>query len=67
MKSLKPSVVSTFTVIIFSGLFSYFLGELMDALFIAFFIFVDVTLGFYQEYRSEKTSRLLEKYSSYSS
>ena len=53
-------------LLIFSGLFSYFLGELMDALFIAFFIFVDVTLGFYQEYRSEKTSRLLEKYSSYS-
>lgn len=53
-------------LLIFASLFSFYLGETIDALFICFFIILGVFLGFFQEYRSEKTAKLLEKYSSYS-
>ena len=53
-------------LLIFSSLFSYFLQEYVDALFIVGFVILNVTLGFFQEYRSEKTAKLLEKYSSFS-
>jgi len=53
-------------LLVFSSLFSWYLGEIIDALFISLFVILDVTLGFFQEYKSEKTAKLLEKYSSYS-
>jgi len=53
-------------LLVFSTLFSWYLGEIIDALFISLFVILDVTLGFFQEYKSEKTAKLLEKYSSYS-
>jgi len=53
-------------LLIFSSFFSFFLNEYIDALFIIFFVVLNVSLGFFQEYKSEKTAKLLEKYSSYS-
>lgn len=53
-------------LLVFSALFSYIFGENIDAIFILIFVVLNVTLGFYQEYKSEKTAKLLEKYSSYS-
>lgn len=39
-----------------------FLEEYIDASMILFFLFVNTGLGFFQEYRSEKTVKLLNKY-----
>jgi len=39
-----------------------FLGEFVDAIMVSVFLFVNVGLGFFQEYRSEKTVKLLNKY-----
>jgi len=38
------------------------LGELVDAIMIFLFLLIDIGLGFYQEYSSEKTAQLLNKY-----
>jgi len=54
-------------LLIFSSLFSFALGEYVDGLFITSFIVLNVVLGFYQEYKSEKTAKLLEKYSAFKS
>jgi Mg2+-importing ATPase len=40
-----------------------FLGEMVDTLMIFVFIAINAGLGFYQEYSSEKTAQLLNKYS----
>ena len=40
------------------------LGETLDALMIIIFLVINVALGFYQEYSSEKTARFLKKYTS---
>ncbi|MFH1188111.1 MAG: cation-transporting P-type ATPase, partial [bacterium] len=39
------------------------LGERFDALMIFIFLAINTFLGFYQEYRSEKTAQFLNKYS----
>lgn len=54
-------------LLIFSALFSFALGEYIDGLFITSFIVLNVVLGFYQEYKSEKTAKLLERYSAFKS
>ncbi len=41
---------------------SFVLGEKVDAFMIALFVFINSSLGFYQEYRSEQTVKLLKKY-----
>lgn len=41
---------------------TFFLGEIVDTLLIFIFISVNAGLGFYQEYSSEKTAKLLNKY-----
>lgn len=38
-------------------------GEHLDALMIFIFLIINTVLGFYQEYRSEKTAQFLNKYS----
>jgi Mg2+-importing ATPase len=53
-------------LLVFSALFSYRLGEYIDSIFIGAFVILDVFLGFYQEFKSEKTAKLLEKYSKFS-
>lgn len=52
-------------LLLFSSLFSFFLGETIDAIFIGIFVVFGIILGFFQEYKSEKTAKLLEKYSNY--
>ncbi len=41
---------------------SFFLGEFTEGWMIVIFLLINTTLGFYQEYRSEKTVELLKKY-----
>jgi len=45
-----------------ASVFDLFLKEYIDALFIIAFVLIDVFLGFFQEYHSEKTIALLKKY-----
>ncbi len=45
-----------------SALLAYLLGEPMDAGLIVAFITIDTALGFWQEYRSEQTLRMLKQY-----
>ena len=49
-------------LLIAAALIALFLGERTDAIMIFIFIAVDALLGFLQEYRSEKTVALLQKY-----
>jgi P-type Mg2+ transporter len=41
---------------------AFILGELIDGFMISLFIFINVSLGFIQEFRSEKNLQLLKKY-----
>ncbi|KKS85767.1 MAG: Cation-transporting P-type ATPase [Candidatus Gottesmanbacteria bacterium GW2011_GWA1_43_11] len=41
---------------------SLFLGQWIDSLMVFLFLGINTTLGFYQEYHSEKTVQLLKKY-----
>lgn len=45
-----------------AAILAFFLGEIIDAAMIALFITINIFLGFYQEYRSEQTIKLLKKY-----
>ncbi|MBI2411157.1 MAG: HAD-IC family P-type ATPase [Candidatus Kerfeldbacteria bacterium] len=45
-----------------AALLAFALQELSDGIIIMLFIFINTTLGFYQEYHSEKTIQLLKKY-----
>ncbi len=45
-----------------AALLSVFLGEPADALLILLFICINTAIGFFQEYRSEQTLRLLRQY-----
>lgn len=49
-------------ILILAAILAYALGELIDGSMILFFIAINAVLGFYQEYRSEQTIRLLSKY-----
>lgn len=41
---------------------SFLLGEMIEGWMIVLFLFINTTLGFYQEYRSEQTVELLKRY-----
>ena len=41
---------------------TFFLGERLDSVLILGFITINVLLGFFQEYKSEQTTKLLKKY-----
>lgn len=41
---------------------SFLLGEILDGTMVVIFILINTFLGFFQEYRSEKTVQLLQKY-----
>lgn len=48
-------------LLIGASLLALFLGEMIDGLMIIFFLLLNVFLGFFQEYRSEKTVALLNR------
>ncbi len=55
---------SSFIYLLFAAmLITIFLREPVDTLMIFIFLLVNTMLGFFQEYRSEKTVKLLNKYS----
>lgn len=45
-----------------AAVLAFFLGETIDSAMIVLFVAINVLLGFYQEYRSEQTIKLLKKY-----
>lgn len=45
-----------------AALFSFLLGETLNGLMILLFVGINTVLGFYQEYRSELTIKLLKQY-----
>lgn len=45
-----------------SAIISFFLGEIIDGIFILLFILINTALGFYQEFRSHKSLELLRTY-----
>jgi len=49
-------------LLIASALFSIFLGEKLDSIVIISFISINVAFGFFQEFKSEKSIKLLKKY-----
>lgn len=49
-------------LLLLAVLITLILGEVIDTLMIILFLLVNTGLGFYQEYSSEKTAKLLQKY-----
>ncbi|MBN1162146.1 cation-transporting P-type ATPase [Patescibacteria group bacterium] len=49
-------------ILIAASIVTFALGEHIDSIFILFFIVINVLLGFYQEYKSEQTTKFLKKY-----
>lgn len=49
-------------LLFFAALISLILGEATDAFFILIFVLINSGLGFFHEYRSEKTVQLLKKF-----
>jgi len=45
-----------------ASILAFLLGEIIDAGMILLFLLIGVVLGFYQEYRSERTLQLLQQY-----
>ena len=59
---LKQVQSSFIYLLLFAALISLVLGEKTDAFFIIIFVFINCGLGFFHEYRSEKTIQLLRKF-----
>lgn len=60
---LARQFISPFVyLLIFASLIAFFLGEFIDSFFIIFFVGLNAFLGFFQEYKSEETLKLLKKY-----
>src|SRR3990167_4556232 len=54
---------SPFVYLLFiAGLIALVLGQKIDTILIAVFVIVNTVLGFYQEYKSENTLKILKKY-----
>ena len=54
---------SPFVYLLFiAGLIALVLGQKIDTILIAVFVLVNTVLGFYQEYKSENTLKILKKY-----
>jgi Mg2+-importing ATPase len=49
-------------ILIFAAIFALYLGEKIDAIFIALFVLIGAVLGFIQEYNSQKSVELLKKF-----
>ncbi|OGC73503.1 hypothetical protein A2414_03085 [candidate division WWE3 bacterium RIFOXYC1_FULL_42_13] len=59
---LKQVQSSFIYLLLFAALISLVLGEKTDAFFIVIFVLINCGLGFFHEYRSEKTIQLLRKF-----
>lgn len=59
---LKQVQSSFIYLLLFAALISLVLGEKTDAFFIIIFVVINCGLGFFHEYRSEKTIQLLRKF-----
>ncbi len=60
---LRRQFTSPFIYLLVGAAFlAYILGEAIDGTMILLFVAINTFLGFYQEYRSEQTVRLLQKY-----
>ena len=63
VRILLKQVQSSFIyLLLFAALISLVLGERTDAFFIIIFVVINCGLGFFHEYRSEKTIQLLRKF-----
>jgi P-type Mg2+ transporter len=63
LRILARQLMSPFIYILLSAAaISYLLSERTDAILILIFVALNTILGFYQEYRSEQTVRLLRRY-----
>lgn len=63
LEILLRQLKSPFVYLLFGAFFlSLLLGEVIDAAMIFLFLLINTTLGFYQEYKSEKTLKLLNKF-----
>lgn len=65
-KSLRDILTRQFAspfvyLLVGAAFLSFFLGERLDSFFIVFFVALNAFLGFYQEFRSEQTIKLLKK------
>lgn len=49
-------------LLLFASLVAFFLGEHLNAFLILIFVIINALLGFFQEYRSQKSVKLLKKY-----
>ncbi len=59
---LKQFQSSFIYLLFFAALISLILGETTDAFFILIFVLINSGLGFFHEYKSEKTVQLLKKF-----
>jgi len=50
-----------FYLLFIAGIVAFFIGEKIDSVIILFFIVINVTLGFVQEFKAERTITLLKK------
>ena len=60
---MSRQLKSSFTLILVAVvIFSYVLGEFIDGTMVFFFLIINVSLGFFQEFRSERSIQLLRSY-----
>lgn len=59
LRQFKSSFVY---LLILAALIAFFLGEMLDAGMILLFVGINTVLGFYQEYKSEQTAKLLKRF-----
>lgn len=63
LKILLRQFKSSFIYLLLAAtILSFFLGQVTEGVMVLIFLFINASLGFYQEYRSEQTVLLLKRY-----